>query len=314
MSVILSMKVRLGINNIPIINKLRSDFKPSFGMSPQILTEDIFESSDTNRIKGRAEQILSQKRKFGIDDYEKLSSEEKILITETSEKHIKNAAASSVRIAQILKNNLDKTYGEDNYVFCSIGTSPAGIARVFEFMGVETKYLPISGIKYDKDFDIDNLNNPDFRVKHNIKLNNYSEYIESLGLTNESMNESGKKYLFFDYTSTGSTLNGFERMVKEVFGVNNQNMKFISINKYLDKISTQDEKTDVVDYVISYMFRSRMQMYSGIHSLYWKNIADINQHQFLNTGSFAKRFNVLVMQELENLGLLKNNSKNKRCL
>lgn len=56
---------------------------------------------------------------------------------------IEEAVMDNIYLADDLKKYLDKKYGENGYIFASIGTPPSLVAKVFEYMGVETKYLPI---------------------------------------------------------------------------------------------------------------------------------------------------------------------------
>ena len=165
----------------PFIQKVVPLFFSQKSVVFKALQQDTFTLSDKERQKQEVETLLSKKRKFNISSYKKLSSSDIEKINETIVSRTHSAGERSVDIALDLKDYLDKTYGANNYVFCCIGTSPAGVARVFEFMGVETKYLPISGLTHVCDFEYYRNLYPD-----------YLAFLSEQGLTKEKMEKSKK--------------------------------------------------------------------------------------------------------------------------
>ena len=136
------MKIALNTQNTNFYDKVNLNSKVSFGVFLPKLPNDTVSFSQN----ARAQSIFSKTKKFTINDYKRLSPFAISLLRSSCPEEIKKAAKDSVDTGLFLKQHLDKKYGEGKYVFCCIGTSPSGIARVFEFIGVETKYLPISSL------------------------------------------------------------------------------------------------------------------------------------------------------------------------
>lgn len=82
--------------------------------------------------------------KFNIQDYKNLSKTEKEFISENIPNEIKELAMVNVGVGIALKQAFDDKYGEGNYKFISLGTSPALTAKVMELMGADVVYLPMS--------------------------------------------------------------------------------------------------------------------------------------------------------------------------
>ena len=91
--------------------------------------------------------LLYEGDSFKIDGYNKLTTKEKDKIDNDAPIEIKEDADMNFEVGKIFKKALDEKYGENNYIFECIGTSPAPIGRFLEFSGVEVHYLPISGLK-----------------------------------------------------------------------------------------------------------------------------------------------------------------------
>ena len=196
----------------PKLNRFFSLPSPTNSFSFKALQEDTFTLSDKEKQKRDVEKLLGEKRKFSIPSYMKLASSDIDKINETIVSRTHNVAERSVDIALDLKEYLDETYGKDSYVFCCVGTSPAGVARAFEFMGVETKYLPISGLTHVRDFKY-----------YRDLYPKYLEFLSSQGLSKDKIEKSPKTYLFFDYTFTGNSLKIFENMMRSEFGLDTKN-------------------------------------------------------------------------------------------
>ena len=149
----------------------------------QPLQEDTLSLSEVVILERKINKILSGKKKFDIADYKKLAPTDVDFLKNALPQEIQVAAHNSVNVALDLKEYLDAVYGEDKYVFCCIGTSPTGVARAFEFMGVETKYLPISGLSWLRAGD------EEFQY-YRMQFPNYKEFLAQQGLTKEQMEKS----------------------------------------------------------------------------------------------------------------------------
>ncbi len=267
----------------------------------------------------------SDKRKFEISDYKALSKKEieEIKTKFCSKEEIK-IARRDVKIARNLKRHLDKEYGEGNYIFECVGTSPSTIARVFEFMGVETHYLPITGLRARNKITVESaiLRNKEGRSA-------YSEFLKSQGVDKKSIKNSDKIHIFYDYTATGDSLKLFREILKDCFHIptKNGNVKFKSLNKDLLKIYPYptDEsgycindgsvkRNDCYHYVHDELERSEAAQYGGVPHLNYEMLQFIKNFQEKPSDSSSKSFNFLVIDELNKLKLLKENPANKNSL
>ena len=270
------------------------------------LPYDTCDLSKSAKIQAQANRIYSRSKKFTIDDYNSLSKLEKAVLREASSSSRK-AADDSLRVGLKVKEKLDKYNGEDNYVFCCIGTSPSGVARVLEFAGVETKYLPISRLNW--------LHNVNDWQKHSDKFGNYKDFLFEQGLSPEHVATSDKKFLFYDFVQQGMSLFVFEKMMKEYFGLDLPNVSFNNFN-YLCQ-SACAEKIDPpqysIDYIENYMNVPNISKYGGVPHLSIKNIDRIQECKDYERLE-SKMFNFCIIDTLAKKGLLKQNPLNKNSL
>lgn len=243
--------------------------------------------------------------KFKIEEYLLLSACDKSKIRNMVFKlgSIQEAANSSVELAVDYKNFLDKKYGKDNYVFISIGVSPSLITKAFECMGVETRYLPISELSKAYE-SLDRIN-----------FSNYFDFLKKQGLSHEEINTDNKTYIFADYTGSGRTLENFERLIKEEFGLNSPKTEFRSINKDLRQSCLNTKRVN--QYIDTYFRYADAHNFSSIAHLPVLTIGDTkmtNDRLTLHKEIVPKLFNFVVMDKLDEMGLLKENPKNLSAL
>ncbi len=277
-------------------------------------TQDTFITS----FKAKEEKVtlannaLSKHNKLGIKVYKNLSLKEKLAIHTTTLLSTKEQAKETVKIAKFLKNTLDKEYGKNKYVFVSIGTSPACIGRAMEFMGVETKYLPISELRFS--------NSHKEEIKNNWQGQKaYSKFLKSQGIDRETIAKNDKTYLFYDFTASGRTLSKYKEVLSDFFDipVNHSRIKFISINEELtakakDNIFIDDEK---VEYYISKNMASQDSYeYAGVPHLNYGSLEKIEEVIKKEKTNTAKRFDFIIITELLKKGLLKNNPLNETSI
>ena len=272
----------------------------------QPFSNDSVELSPQARIIMHSNKIFSRSQKFTISDYNSLTKLEKAVLREAS-KPYKKVADDSLQVGLKVKDNLDKKYGENGYVFCSIGTSPAGIARVLEFSGVETKYLPISHLNW--------LESVESWKEHSDKFLNYERFLKEQGLTKEQVSKSDKEYLFYDYVQQGMSLIVFEKMMKEYFGLDLQNVGFHNLNFlcYSSCAKNVEPPKYALDYVSEYMEDSAICDFSGVPHLDIIDIDKIDECKHFESLK-AKMFNFRIIDFLARKGLLKENSNNKNSL
>ena len=287
------------------IGKLLSPFIPpkitvfpyrKNGMTKTSSCSDVFEKSEELKAKTQASKILSRDDKFSIDSFHQLSEEENNLLRDVADINTKTAVNSSVDLGLKFKAYLDEKYGKDKYVFVSIGTSPSGIARVMEFSGVETKYLPVTSLtKVSSEKDID---------EHKDKYPVYKEFLTQQGITNEDIDASGKKYLFYDYTFTGKSLKIFEILMRHEFGVTSPNIEYRSLNGDLNNAANcvNNMHREVCEYIEEYFKDSSMAQYGGIPHLRLDEMDKVfeKKHSY---GNAPNLFNFLVIHILKKSGL-----------
>ena len=267
---------------------------------------DSCDLSPNAKIQAQANRIYSRSRKFTIDDYNSLSKLEKSVLRQASVS-CKQAADDSLKVGLKVKEKLDKYHGEGNYVFCSIGTSPTGIARVLEFSGVETKYFPISRLNW--------LENVDAWQKYSDKFGGYQAFLEEQGLSPEKVVSSNKKFLFYDFVQQGMSLIVFEKMMKNHFGLNLPNVSFNNFN-YLCQSACAKKIAPPqysIDYIENYMNTPNISKYGGVPHLNIEDIEKINDCKKFESLT-AKMYNFCVIDELSKKGLLKQNPLNKNSL
>lgn len=281
------------MNYISHLNLSQDKFIPSFtGEKERDITKNIF----------------SKQRKFDIKAYKNLSIKEKLAIYSTIPKYTKEDAKKTIKLAKFLKRKLDKEYGKDKYIFISIGTSPASIGRAMEFMGVETKYLPISSLRFYQE--------PNKDIKQNSQGKKaYGEFLKSQGISRESLSNTDKTYLFYDFTATGRTLKCYKKLLRDTFNfpVKCQRVKFKSLNEELkekaeDSIFIKDEHVE--NYIYTNMAQQGSYEYAGVPHLEFREIEKIEDAIRNENSDKSKKFNFILITELEKKGLLKNNPLN----
>ena len=212
-----------------------------------------------------------------------------------------------VDTARLIKKIFDKKYGEGNYVYVSIGTSAAGIGRVMEFSGVETKYLPVS--------DLREILTDKHESKIGKKFAAYSNFLETQGLSPETIQKSPKQYLFFDYTAEGTSLRNFEHLLNKFCSIKGDNVHFYSLNETLEKF--EQELTGKIKgtaaYVDKYLNKPSIAFYSGIPHLNIDKINKVKKAEKFESLE-AKKYNFCVIDLLYKKGMLQKNSKNNKAL
>lgn len=269
--------------------------------------QDVFERSNELQRQVIASKILSRDSKFSIDSFNRLTEEENTLLREVADIDTKIAVNSSVDLGLKFKAYLDEKYGKDKYVFVSIGTSPTGIARVMEFTGVETKYLPatdLARVSSEKDID-----------EHADNYPTYKEFLKQQGITKEDIDSSGKKYLFYDYTFTGKSLKIFEILMQHEFGITSPNIEYRSLNGDLNLAASAGDNMhrDICEYIDEYFKDSSMSQYGGVPHLRLDEMDKVFEKKHCY-GNIPNLFNFLMIHILDKSGLLKENNKNSKSL
>ena len=195
------------------------------------------------------------------------------------------------------------------------GTSPAPIGRVFEFSGVETKYLPISDLADLHDFR---------RLLSSSGFLQYEKFLEKQGISKKKIEESPKTFVFYDFTHTGNSLKIFKELMIEHLQLPEDKVDFRSLNKDIyDSWNNEKKSSYLVNsndselfanlYIDQYLYDSEASVFGGISHLsyvYLRGIDECGKY----SNEIAKRYNMCVMHKLAQMGLLQYNPNNKESL
>lgn len=264
------------------------------------LNHDVFEkkSEKTSVINSRIKENSKRERvPFGVNHGLKRLGKSFIedRIKEMSEE-VKKAACESAFAGIKTKEYFDDKYGKNNYVIISMGTSPAGIAKGMEFMGVDVRYLPIS--------NLDALFNKSFQDLPALchSTGKYLEYLDSIGLNREEIEKDKREYILIDYTSSGDSLSTASDIARMYLGVKSPNFHSLSINDNIgnsDRLSKNETKR-MGKYISKYMINSYMEDYCGIPHLSFQILDDIER--LIESPKYTKEtnFEIALLYYLEN--------------
>lgn len=266
--------------------------------------EQEFLNSITRNIKTNKEIICPNVKnflksgKFDLDLYKKFSAEEKTLL----QKHIPGdtyiAVYKSIPIAGRIKNIFDQKYGPNKYTFVSIGRSPAMIGKILEHLGVDVKYMPISGCPSIEAF------------KHNKKQTSlYIDFLQNNGFSAENIKESGKKAIFCDYTVNGKTIKTIIKFVKDFLNLPQELTGFKSLNQVLrgnrEIKKNLSLKNKIEDFIIFYWRASNSEIFSHIPMVHYNDIGSIKKiTKNFKPSLTSQLFDFSVVSTLERSGRL----------
>jgi len=238
-----------------------------------------------------------------LQAYKALRSEEKALIKSHIPLDSFIAASKAIPVTQQIKQIFDKRFGENKYIFVSIGRSPAMIGKVLEHLGVEVKYIPLSGRP-----NISELTYNGFHTSRYIK------YLKNQGLTAQNLKNSGKTAVFCDYTAFGETLKTVIKFTKDYLHIPRNLTAFKSLNRILlaknSKYASTLDKANInkIEEFCNYYWNcSNAENFSHIPKLSFEDIdhAQRTMKKF-RPRLLARLYDFCVMQKLEEKGLLVN--------
>lgn len=284
------------------INFLGTDKEPSYLSCFNILKHDTFERriEENKEVNLKIERISKrQKVPFGANlDFMQCPKTRLDEIFKQIPVYVKEAAEESVFAGQMTKEMYDEKYGKDNYVFVSIGTSPAGIAKVMEYMGADVRYVPVTSLNMMSNEELNNF------IEKKKELKEYKDFLNSIGLNKNNIEKSEKHYIFADFTVSGKSLNIASDISKRYFGINSKNVSFESINdKLMDMANakyTQRDCKRVKRYIVRYMEYSGIEDYCGIPHIHYTNLNSIKRRQEQDKSEEARMFELALCYYLKN--------------
>lgn len=161
-----------------------------------------------------------------LESFTNTNKKTRNFLSKNSPARLKELAKMNCFAANKVKTELDKKYGEKNYVVIAIGRSVSSIAELLKVMGVETKNIPLSGLRKRTVDDIPKE-----------YLNTYKSSLVQIGLSKTDLkNKPDKTYVIIDYSHYGRTLKRAEEMLRcEALLGDAKNLTSISINELLGK-------------------------------------------------------------------------------
>ena len=184
---------------------------PQYIYSKYLSYNDHCKTSNQVTFEGLYSNALGKLKTLNVDEYKSLSSWEKRILR----LHYKLRKMFTIgnfenqvvplheQVADVLKTALDKSYGEGKYVMVSIGRSLSSIAKVLSYRigNDNVKQIPLSyARRFDKLDPLSYVSGKDLKI--------FKSYLESIGLTKDIIQNSGKKYIIMDYSCTGYSLKG----------------------------------------------------------------------------------------------------------
>lgn len=182
-----------------------------------------------------------------------------------------------------IKASLDEKYGLNNYVFISVGQSPAVLAEILKLRGIETKICPVSKLG-------------DLRNFHEVSendLNKYAEYMKKIGLDPEEMKKSSKKYIFTDYCELGTSSNTFQKLIAK----KGYNIPDVAFFIDLKSLATSPSSCLFLDY---YFDIPNLKALSPIFKLPYKHLGQVQAYMddSNNVNSYFNMFKFLAIKKL----------------
>lgn len=148
---------------------------------------------------------LDKMGKVNQQSVQSLPPEIKEFIKKVTPARLKELAQMNCYAAEKIKTELDKKYGENNYVLIAVGRSISSIAELIGEMGVDTKIIPLSGLRRN---DVEDIPADD--------LHAYKSFLVRIGLSkNDLKKNKDKTYILTDFTHYGRSLKRAEKLLKK---------------------------------------------------------------------------------------------------
>ncbi|MCI1273406.1 MAG: hypothetical protein LKG27_03110 [Clostridiaceae bacterium] len=258
------------------MHRVTSVFKSKPKVTTQGLPDILYQVSNDTFCKSPIKTIedFYKAQKFEVEDYKNMTPELKNRIAKSVPAGVKYRVNETIGPSIAIKSFLDKKYGENNYIFLSLGTSPSTVAKALEFMGVETKYMP--GSKLSELY----CHHPHFYYK----IKAYAKYMNDLGIERKLLKSRQKKLVCYDFTFSGESLRMFKYMAWHEGKLSIFNTRFRSLNDDLYKIAREKGHANMFDYFVkNHMGCSNVQHFS--------TIPHINFMEFDNIEKIMKNHN-----------------------
>jgi len=224
---------------------------------------------------------------------------------------------TSAKLVILAKNRLDSLFGENNYKVISIGTSPSFITEGMKESDVETVFVPMSDANQLSPF-LDKTNQA-YYYPNTVNVGNY--------LRENVSNEDNKEIVLIDYSFTGKTLQIASNILAQYSKIPPEKIHLMSLSKLFGfirgNLDAQAAKEFEFYLILDEISRQRVECISNVphysileeryNSLNPFSVVTGNKSQdelFSDFDNFsrpsARAYQLLVLDELNNLGGLKN--------
>ena len=197
---------------------------------------------------------FSKMKYFTIDEYMQLSEDEIEEINEYINGRYDESFDTALMYHEVaaegIRQTLDHLVGAGKYVFIPIGRSVSSIGKCLSYkIGDDNvKLLPMS--EASRFLDLEKCEE-DFEV--------FCRYLDSIGLSKNEIENSGKMYIFTDYCRTGKSLSGAKNLIQsdKIFGKQN-NVAIVNVLDLLTNIQPGKINEDMAS-VDNFEFRDRLE-------------------------------------------------------
>ena len=265
------------------------------------------------QLRNAAEEIFNRAIVFGKEEYKGLSNTDITILRNYQKFFLEDESINYVfnfitKFGKVFSKRMHEKF-PNGFTFVSVGRSPAFLAKYLEFQGEEVKYCPISNINFGFE--------EKFYTPHFVET--YKRYLDSIGLTKETVINTQKPIIIVDYNYQGHSLKNFKSlMALPEIGINEgKNLKFCPITLCLKfarencifnhdpygNFAGKTEKWNFPDsFYIDNMEYEKTKWYTGIPYLDVRNFGESEENilniYYQNGNKFEENFYVKMMNFL----------------
>ena len=223
----------------------------------------------------------------------------------------------TAQLAVKIKEHFDNSYGENNYVILSVGTSPAFVTEPLSALGEEIIFVPVSKVSHTpflSSVSFKNDLNKYFKLYPKAKI--IAEYIKNK-LSDTDL-DNNKKVIIMDFESSGSTLALMKQILLQYCNIPLEQIRICEISKEIQDVHDKNHfKITPEGYIVD-IVEERIAKISNVPHYditYDGEFSGINKPRNFNSGfekrqyyntkqfsrPFARAFQLLVLDELSHL-------------
>lgn len=240
-----------------------------------VLPNDIFIRQD----KETNTEIFPNK-KFTVKDYYDLTFGEKENLYSKIPDTIRELAFLNADIGIIFKYALDEEFGEGNYKFISLGTSPACVGKAMEYMGEDVVYLPMSFSKHT-------IAKP--WLEESPYIDFYKEYMEEKRFSNKHLIEENKVGVLCDYIFTGRSFELSCYMLTDLLDIDKNLTEAVTMNSIIENSSLIDDDIKA-EYLNELLKNEKTADFTDVPHFSFLDDSPVVNGEITDYGSFKNNF------------------------